>query len=149
MALVTDYRILLGGSNPASIDPILNALTGIDARVEVVATPQELYRRAVAEPWSLILSCFASPFVGRGRLVAEMRSRGLRTPIFVLTSIGRVEVVVALLSGGVSQVMSLPVSPYRLRRKVLEELHRQKSYHIALQRLILQAPRRRQGVRYS
>lgn len=138
MAQDLHYRILLAGNNALVVGSVTNALQSLGLDIVVVPTAEALRRRALGEPWSLIISTFASPFVGPyGRLVGQMRRRGLRTPIFLLSPIDDVRVVAEVLCRGVSQYMLYPVSPLRLRHKVVAELRRLPPYHLHLQSLVI------------
>lgn len=102
---------------------LVHSLSTLDCGVESVATHKALVARCLSRHYAVILTCFRSPLLASCRLVARLcGTPSRRSSLFVLTDSPSASETVTLLERGVEQVMTLPVSLTRLRKKVQQSL---------------------------
>lgn len=130
ISLIPKPHILLADDNGDTLLQLATLLADTRAEVALARSPEELQRLATTTPYSLIITSFAWSLVGPQSLPQKMRSEGLNTPLIVLLrepdEALAEKLTVALLYGGVKEVLSLPVSTRRLHRKVSQILSTQR-----------------------
>ena len=90
-----------------------------------MASHKALVGRCALRHYALILTCFREPLIEGYSTVGRLRGgSGGNSSLFVLTANPSPSEVVTLLERGVEQVLSLPVSTTRLRRKIEGSLAR-------------------------
>lgn len=102
---------------------LAHALRGLGCRVECVTSHRALMARCSHHHYAIILTSFRAPLIGGSNVATRLRgASSCRSSLFVLAKHPSPSEVVTLLERGVDQVLTLPVSMVRLRRKIEHSL---------------------------
>lgn len=104
---------------------LAHSLRTLGCGVECVTTHKALVTRCLHHRYAVILTCFRAPLIAGYRTARRLAGGTSRSSaLFVLADRPSPSEVVTLLERGVEQVLTLPVSTARLRRKIEYSLRR-------------------------
>lgn len=111
-------RVLIVEDDAALARGLVDGLRAAGLAVDHVAEGEEAVELACEAPYSLIILDLGLPDVDGLKVLRRARSRGLRTPVLILTARDSVEDRVAGLDQGADDYLSKPFEPAELAARV-------------------------------
>ena len=116
-------RILLAFPTPSAAESLSLVLGTTGVQLSIARSQVAMIDELLRGDYALLLTGYLAPFVGGGDLVGRLSQRATPRPtIFVISHLRSEHSLMALYESGVDQFISVPLSPPRLLRKVIEEL---------------------------
>ena len=99
--------LLLAEDDPA-LGPLIAELLETDYRVKLAATGQEALHLGLTQSWDVMVIDRGLPIMDGLAVTAAFRSKGIATPILILTAIGETDEKVRGLDAGANDYMTKP-----------------------------------------
>lgn len=111
-------RLLLVEDNPLNVEVFVDGLEVVGHEVVVERDGVMGLKRALAEPFDLVLVDVRLPRLSGAELCRELRAAGVRAPIVALSSGAMAEDVARGFAAGFDGYLTKPISPHALREAV-------------------------------
>ncbi|HSU48906.1 MAG TPA: response regulator transcription factor, partial [Arthrobacter sp.] len=99
--------LLLAEDDPA-LGPLITELLEPDYRVRLAANGQEALHLGLTQPWDVMVIDRGLPIMDGLAVTTALRSKGIATPILILTALGETDQKVRGLDAGANDYMTKP-----------------------------------------
>jgi two-component system response regulator QseB len=99
--------LLLAEDDPA-LGPLIAELLEPDYRIRLAATGQEALHLGLTQPWDVLVIDRGLPVMDGLAVITALRSKGIATPILILTALGETDEKVRGLDAGANDYMTKP-----------------------------------------
>lgn len=120
-------RLLLIEDEPLNVEVFVDGLEVVGHQVTVERDGMLGLRRALAEPFDLILVDIRLPRLSGEAICRELRAAGRQMPILALSSAAMTEEVQRGLAAGFDGYLTKPIAPHALREAVRRYTSRERA----------------------